>query len=114
MFARLATTLAAGRRNAWRSAVLCHRDQALRNAPPARGRPVLVCRWQIDPTSGRPVCVWHAEEGSSPGEAPPPCQPVLALAASDGEPRHATAGARDNPGGEAARPRRRPTLVMAS
>lgn len=26
-----------------------------------RRRPVLLCRWQLDPASGRPVCTWEVE-----------------------------------------------------
>lgn len=103
MFARLATTLAAGRRNAWHSAAFPdHRNEALRSAP--KVRPVLVCRWTLDPASGRPVCAWHAEEaGVLPLETPPISRPVLAFAAS-GVSDRATAGALVEPRSAAARP----------
>ncbi len=66
MFAKLATTLAIGRRDAWRPSGLSNRHDDARCAARAPRRPVLLCRWTLDPASGRPICTWQADEAGSP------------------------------------------------
>ena len=59
MFARLATILAVGRRHALpANARPGHRIDQGR----PRGRPNLICRWRLDPASGRPVCAWSIDD----------------------------------------------------
>ena len=59
MFARHATIMAVGRRHAPPANARpgCRIDQGR-----PRGRPNLVCRWRLDPVSGRPVCAWRTDD----------------------------------------------------
>ena len=77
MFARTATVLTHECRRVVRALV----GQTFRNiqeldrldAMPRRRAPALTCRWQLDPTSGRPICIWEVESpGLSPDLAPTP------------------------------------------
>ena len=70
MFARLAATVAVGRRDGWRLSTLSNdRQDACRLAARPHGRPTLLCRWRLDQASGRPVCAWVTED-SDPAPAP--------------------------------------------
>jgi hypothetical protein len=63
MFARLAATLAVGRRDPWRPSSLSNDREVVRRLPARpHGRPTLLCRWRLDPASGRPVCAWRTED----------------------------------------------------
>jgi|SRR5215472_14369562 len=102
MFAKIATTLAVGRRGARRSAAFPdHRNDVRPIAAAARGRPALVCQWRLDPASGRPVCAWRAEGAGAPAALDAMQRPraVLASAAPRGEPspRDATASTQAKP-----------------
>jgi hypothetical protein len=63
MFARTAKVLTLERRRAMQAPA----GQAFSNesdrlkAARRRRRPVLLCRWQLDPANGRPICAWHVE-----------------------------------------------------
>lgn len=59
MFAKLATILAIGRRHPLPANALPGRriDQVR-----PHGRPNLLCRWHLDPASGRPVCAWRIDD----------------------------------------------------
>jgi hypothetical protein len=63
MFARTARVLTVERRPAMQApAGQAFSNESDRlNAARRRRRPVLLCRWQLDPASGRPFCVWHVE-----------------------------------------------------
>jgi hypothetical protein len=71
MFARTAKLLTLGRPQAVRAPVGQEfskiREPDRLNAALRRRRPVLLCRWQLDSASGRPVCTWEVE---SPDLAP--------------------------------------------
>jgi hypothetical protein len=72
MFARTAKVLAFERLHPVRAPVgqaFEVREADRLNAALRRLRPVLLCRWQLDPASGRPVCAWDVE---SPELAPSP------------------------------------------
>jgi hypothetical protein len=65
MFARTAKVLTLERRHAVRAQVgqasSKIRQSDRLSAALRRRRPVLLCRWQLDPASGRPVCAWDVE-----------------------------------------------------
>ena len=65
MFARTAKVLTLERRHAVQAQVgqasSKIRQSDRLSAALRRRRPVLLCRWQLDPASGRPVCAWDVE-----------------------------------------------------
>jgi hypothetical protein len=75
MFARLATIMAVGRRHALPANARPGRPGHRIDPGRPHGRPNLVCRWRLDPASGRPVCGWSIDD-ALPEE---PAGSILAL-----------------------------------